>query len=97
MESLGLGIPKYVFAGESLTSMIAQAIIFLVIAVIVIRVISLYFKNMELKKDPVKNKTEIEENTAKIEKTIKRFFKVGSIIFAIILVVMIVLSNYIDI
>lgn len=97
MENLGLGIPKNVFANESFVSIIIQVIIFLAIACIVIRVITLYFKNMELKRDPVKNQAEIEGNTAKIEKTIKYFVKIGGIVFAIVLVVMIILSNYIEI
>ena len=96
MEILGVQIPTLAVTEENFMSIIIQGILFVIIAFIMIEIVSLYFKNIELKKDPEKNQAEIQENFAKIEKIKKSFVKIGGIVFAVIFMTMIILSNFIE-
>ena len=67
----------------------------LIIACIIIYALVLYFKNIELKRNPEENRTEIEKNNEKFKSIKKNFVKIGGIIFAVVIMVTIILSNFI--
>lgn len=94
MDNIGLGFPTVIVPENNYISVIIQCIVFFIIICLVIYIIRLYFKNIELKKEPEKNQTEIEKNLTKIENLKKTFLKIGGIIFAVVILVTIILSNF---
>ena len=97
MGNFGLAFPTLEISQNNIISIIIQTVIFLVIAGIVIYMISIYFKNMELKADPQKNEAQIEENLEKIRKIKKWFIKIGGIAFAVVVIGFIIINNFIKI
>lgn len=93
MENLGVGIPSFGI-GNNIATTVVQIIVFLVIAFFVIKVIRIYFEIIDLKKDSEKNKEKIEEDFEKIDLIKKRFVKYGGILFAVVIVAFIILSNF---
>ncbi len=94
MENIGTIFPKVVIPEHTDLSILIQVAVFVIIIGLIIYVLRLYFKNMELKNNPEKNQTEIEENINRIEKIKKAFLKYGGIIFAIVIMATIILSNF---
>lgn len=81
---------------DNIVFIILKIIVFCVFAFIMIKMVKIYLKNIELKQDPEKNKEEIKENFDKIKNIIAKFIKIGSIVFTIIMVMLIILSNFIE-
>lgn len=94
MENLGLAMPKLVVTDSNWVSIAIQAVVFLAVLGILIYMITVYFKNMELKANPDKNQAEIEANLAKLEKIKKWFVKIGGIAFGVVILAIIILSNF---
>lgn len=87
-------MPKIVVTDTNWVSIAIQAVVFLAVLGILIYMITVYFKNMELKANPDKNQAEIEANLAKLEKIKKWFVKIGGIVFGVVILAVIILSNF---
>ena len=81
---------------SDIISIVLQVIVFCVFAFIMLKMVKLYFENIELKKEPEKNREQIKENFDKIKNIRVKFVKIGGIIFIVIFIILIVLSNFIE-
>ena len=94
MENIGLSLPTVVIPENNIISIIMQILTFVMIAGIVIYMVVLYFKNIELNKNPEKNQAEIEKNFENIKTIRKKFLKIFGIFFCVVILATIILSNF---
>lgn len=101
MENFGTIFPSLIVGenqikGYYITTTI-QCIAFFIITCFIIRIVKLYFKNIELKKESEKNQKEIEENFEKIGLTLKLLIKVGFIVFTLVILSQLILSYFMNV
>lgn len=97
MEYVGTVFPTLIVGDgkyAEIISIILQILVFALIIAGTIKIIMVYFKILKLKNDPTKNKEEIEKNIKMINESTKKVFKIGLIVFAIIILSQIILGYF---
>ena len=96
MDFLGIGISVLSIKEDNVLFIILPIIVVIVVLAFMSKILKLYLKNIELGKDKEKNSKEIQENLEKISVLSRKTIKVSAIIFSIVIITLIILSNFIQ-